>query len=265
MMISIAIKPDLETAKLFSNESRAKILELLAEEGEITNTQLAKALGLAKATITHHLKLLADADIVSVARVEYEEHGIPMKFYKLKANLIPLTVNKEAIERYTPIKVEIREEMKNFVTGEKPLRENLGDQINMGLFRAIRSATLAAGIEIDGLLYEQGYDLGETVFAGYVQSSELDGLLLELAVVWKKLRLGIVEVVGKKEQIITIRVFECYDCAYMPNVGKALCFFDAGIIAGILDTKLEGRYSVEEVKCWGTGYTFCEFEIKPLT
>jgi hypothetical protein len=242
-----------------------KILDLLAEKGDITNTQLAKKLGLAKSTITHHLKLLADAGIVSIARTEYEEHGIPMKFYKLKANLIPLTVNKEVIERYSPIRVEVKKEMKNFVAGEKPLRENLGDQINMGLFRAIRSATLAAGIEIDGLLYEQGYDLGETVFAGYMQSDNLDELLLELAGIWKKLRLGIVEVVGKKGQTITIRVFECYDCAYMPNVGKALCFFDAGIIAGILDTKREGRYSVEEVKCWGTGYTFCEFVIKPQT
>jgi predicted hydrocarbon binding protein len=48
---------------------------------------------------------------------------------------------------------------------------------------------------------------------------------------WKKLRLGSVELVSENK----IRVTDCYQCGDMPNMGKPLCPGDAGIIAGVLD------------------------------
>jgi predicted hydrocarbon binding protein len=50
----------------------------------------------------------------------------------------------------------------------------------------------------------------------------------------------------------------------MPDMGKTLCPSDAGIIAGVLDKTLRKNHSVKEVKCWGTGHDFCEFEINEL-
>ncbi|MCZ7398610.1 MAG: hypothetical protein O8C62_02845, partial [Candidatus Methanoperedens sp.] len=85
-------------------------------------------------------------------------------------------------------------------------------------------------------------------------------VLKELADIWKKLELGTIELAEANK----IRVKDCYQCSNMPDVGKPLCPSDAGIIAGVLDKILGKKHSVKEVKCWGTGYDFCEFEIKEL-
>jgi DNA-binding transcriptional ArsR family regulator len=58
------IKPDEETAKIFSDKTRLKIVELLSEK-ELTNSQLVRMLNLSKLTISHHLKLLLDAGILA--------------------------------------------------------------------------------------------------------------------------------------------------------------------------------------------------------
>ncbi|MCX9081512.1 MAG: transcriptional regulator [Candidatus Methanoperedens sp.] len=42
------------TAKIFSDKTRLKIMELLSEK-ELTNSQLARMLDLSKPTISHHL------------------------------------------------------------------------------------------------------------------------------------------------------------------------------------------------------------------
>jgi len=88
------LKPDEETAKLFSDKTRLKIMELLSKK-ELTNSQLARMLDLSKPTISHHLKLLLDAGIVKISKIEHEEHGIAMKFYAVNPNILSITAIKE--------------------------------------------------------------------------------------------------------------------------------------------------------------------------
>ena len=39
------------------------------------------------------------------------------------------------------------------------------------------------------------------------------------------------EVNGKK--VMDIRIYECIDCAQLPNMGNSFCFFESGLIIGI--------------------------------
>jgi DNA-binding transcriptional ArsR family regulator len=68
----------------------------------MTETQLAEQLGLTRAAIGYHLHLLMDARLISVSRVEAEEHGILQKYYTPLAVLLivdPSRIPKD-VQRY---------------------------------------------------------------------------------------------------------------------------------------------------------------------
>jgi predicted hydrocarbon binding protein len=245
------LKPEEGTAKIFSDKTRRKIMELLSEK-ELTNSQLARMLDLSKPTMSHHLKLLLDAGIVKISRIEHENHGIQMKFYEVNPNILSVAVLKE--NKLTgQIEKEIQEAMTARINGS-------GGDANIAFLRMLKSTILSTGIDMDKPFYDAGYNIGANVISKQIKASTLKEALKELAQMWDELKLGIIELVG--EQLI--KVNDCYQCGNMPDMGKPLCPSDAGIIAGVLDTVCGKRYSVKETKCWGTGYDFCEFEIKKL-
>ncbi|MDW7733250.1 MAG: V4R domain-containing protein [Methanolobus sp.] len=244
------MKPDEEVAKIFSDRTRIKIIELLSEK-ELTNSQLAGLLNLSKPTISHHIRLLLDAGIVKISRTEHEKHGIQMKFYTVNPNILSVAEHKQGV-LMEQAKKEIHE-MMNRGTGEKNVAK-------IAFLRLLKSSMLNTGIELDKPLYDAGYDIGLNVISKQIKSSSLEGVLEELADIWKKLNLGAVELADANR----IRVKDCYQCGHMPDVGKPLCPSDAGIIAGVLDKTIGKKHSVKEIKCWGTGYDICEFEIEEL-
>jgi predicted hydrocarbon binding protein/DNA-binding HxlR family transcriptional regulator len=243
------LKPDEETAKLFSDKTRLRILDLLSEK-EMTNSQIAGMLNLSKPTISHHLKLLLDGSIVKISRVEHEEHGIQMKFYSVNPNILSVEALKDNL-----LTEQISKEIQEALGSISGLS---GNQTNSAFLRMLKSTILNMGIDMDRPFYDAGYKIGANVISKHVKSNTLKEILTELAVFWKKLKLGNVELVSENK----IRVTDCYQCGDMPNMGKPLCPSDAGIIAGVLDTVCGKRHSVIETKCWGTGYDFCEFEIE---
>jgi predicted hydrocarbon binding protein len=245
------LKPDEETAKLFSDKTRLNILDLLSEK-EMTNSQLAGMLNLSKPTLSHHLKLLLDGGIVKISRVEHEEHGIQMKFYAVNPNILSVEALKDN---------KLTEQISKEIQGALDARSGLsGGHANSAFLRMLKSTILDTGIDMDKPFYDAGYKIGVNVVSKQVKANTQKEVLEELAVLWGKLKLGTVEIVSENK----IKVTDCYQCGDMPDMGKPLCPSDAGIIAGVLDTVCGKRHSVIETKCWGTGYDFCEFEIKEL-
>lgn len=242
------LKPDEEVAKIFSDRTRMKMIELLSEK-ELTNSQLAGLLNLSKPTISHHVRLLINAGIVKVSRIEHEEHGIAMKFYVVNPNILSVAAHKQGV-LMDQVKKEIHEMMIR-----KKGRKN---DAKIAFLRLLKSSILNTGIEMDRPFYDAGYDIGTNVISKEIKACGLKEVLKELADIWKKLNLGTVEIVGANR----IRVKDCYQCGHMPDVGKPLCASDAGIIAGVLDRATGKKHSVKETKCWGTGYDFCEFNIE---
>ena len=60
-----------------------------------------------------------------------------------------------------------------------------------------------------------------------------------------------------------IRVYECIDCSNLPNIGKLVCFFEAGINYGIFK-ELTRKDMMARNRCWTNGYSFCQFEVLQL-
>jgi predicted transcriptional regulator len=72
---------DPETIHMMSDSMRKEIHRMLSMK-PMTETELSELLGITKASVGYHLKLLKEAGIIKVERTAIEEHGILQKFYE---------------------------------------------------------------------------------------------------------------------------------------------------------------------------------------
>jgi predicted hydrocarbon binding protein len=111
-----------------------------------------------------------------------------------------------------------------------------------------------------GTRYIGGMEFGSNLVKQSIVKS-IDDLVSFMA----EYKLGIfdlyheIEENGKK--VMDIRIYECIGCAQLPNMGKTLCFFEAGLITGIFKELTNNEVITEELRCWGNGYSFCQFEV----
>ncbi len=98
---SVCIVDDPERIRLLADFTRAEILQLLCEY-PMTEAQLSKELGLTRAAVGYHLKLLLKTHFICLERVEPEEHGILQKFYMPVAAFFTVDCSRipNAVRRY---------------------------------------------------------------------------------------------------------------------------------------------------------------------
>ncbi|EHP89631.1 V4R domain-containing protein [Methanotorris formicicus] len=133
-------------------------------------------------------------------------------------------------------------------------RPTLGRDVDVLAYRALRCSILNfLGITGNSKLYSAGKYFGEKL---YVESFE------ELVEFFKELKIGILEVID--EEPLKLRIYECANCAGLPNIGKKICCFEAGLLAGVLKNILNKDVHVVEVKCYASGDDCCEFEVRVL-
>jgi DNA-binding transcriptional ArsR family regulator len=104
----VTIVSDEEVAKLLSDPMRRAILNILRER-PMSETQLAKRLGLTDATVNYHLAILRKARLLTIAKKVVEEHGIVQKFYLPSSYLYLADVENlpQGVARYYfPINIE---------------------------------------------------------------------------------------------------------------------------------------------------------------
>ncbi|MEM0493804.1 MAG: V4R domain-containing protein [Thermofilum sp.] len=106
------------------------------------------------------------------------------------------------------------------------------------------------------VLYSAGREIGEkAVERGLVSSIE------ELANFTLNQRIGILDVLEAGEKHARILVYESISSSGIPNIGRAVCHFERGLIAGSLHRLTGRRVTVRENHCWGLGYTHDSFEV----
>lgn len=72
------------------------------------------------------------------------------------------------------------------------------------------------------------------------------------------------EVEERTDTGLVITATECATCSGMPNIGEALCHFEAGFVSGGLKATLGDSVNVVETKCWGLGDKICRWEAEAL-
>ncbi|MCP4553652.1 MAG: 4-vinyl reductase [Bacteroidetes bacterium] len=80
------------------------------------------------------------------------------------------------------------------------------------------------------------------------------------------LKVGIlrIEEADEKKLQFILTVSEDLDCSGLPIFDEAVCDYDEGFIAGILEEYAGKKFIAKEIDCWATGDRTCRFEVKPV-
>ena len=134
-------------------------------------------------------------------------------------------------------------------------RPELGDLTGVGLYRLLR---LVAWEDIMGpgasaISYYAGKKLGHGL-----NLKTLDEFL-ELC---EQLKIGIIKIPEMTDTHIHVDIYECVTCSGMDPVGRPVCHFEGGLIAGVVETITGKSVQAKEVSCiGGLGDATCGYDL----
>jgi predicted hydrocarbon binding protein len=135
-------------------------------------------------------------------------------------------------------------------------RPSLGPEAGIALYRLLRLVALEdiIGRGASGTAYLAGKKLGMGLGL-----TSLEGFL-ELC---NALKVGVIEVPVLTESRIHVDVYECVTCSGLTPVGRTLCHFEGGLIAGAVESITKKRSRALEVTCiGGLGHEACGFDLE---
>jgi predicted hydrocarbon binding protein len=135
----------------------------------------------------------------------------------------------------------------------KPKRDLLGYELPISVLRLIL-------LSLEDILEENAPPvfqmLGRTVGRALGAKS-----IEEIPDVFRKHKLGLVEITRKSEDRLTVRFMECFGCSGMKDYNESISQLERGVLAGALEAATGGTVSINESKCCTEGGDFCEFEV----
>jgi predicted hydrocarbon binding protein len=136
------------------------------------------------------------------------------------------------------------------------MRPTLGDNAGVALYRLLRLVALEdiIGRGAAGTAYVAGKKLG--VSLGFTSLDQF----LELC---DALKVGVIKVPVATSTRLHIDVFECVTCSGLIPVGRTLCHFEGGLVAGVAQTVLKRKTRAVETTCiGGLGDDACGIEVE---
>jgi predicted hydrocarbon binding protein len=136
------------------------------------------------------------------------------------------------------------------------LRPSLGDEAGVGLYRLLRLVALEdiIGRGAAGTAYVAGKKLGISLGLSAVEQ------LLELCA---SLKVGIIKLPVVTPNRVRVEVYECVTCSGLNPVGRTLCHFEGGLVAGSLQTIFKQKVRAFETTCiGGLGDEACGFDLE---
>ena len=111
-------------------------------------------------------------------------------------------------------------------------------------------------------LYFAGKKFGKETVAPTIKSNDLKGILKDAGTVFKSLGIGTLGIKEAQENRAVLTLKNGTTAHGMSSVGKPICFFECGLIAGILEGRLKKNVTVNETMCGGLGDSEEEFIVK---
>lgn len=135
------------------------------------------------------------------------------------------------------------------------VRPQLGDQAGVALYRLLRLVALEdiIGRGAGATAYVAGKKLGQNL--GITKIEDFLGLCQAIS-------LGVVQVPVMTASKIYVDVYECVTCSGMTPVGRTLCQFEAGLVAGVVQAITGKQTKAKEMTCiGGLGHDSCGVEV----
>jgi len=134
-------------------------------------------------------------------------------------------------------------------------RPSLGPDAGVALYRLLRLVALEdiIGRGAAGTAYVAGKKLGLSLGLTKLEA------FLELCAA---LKIGVIKVPELTHARIHVDVYECVTCSGLQRVGRVLCHFEGGLVAGAVESIVKRRARAHETTCiGGLGDDACGFDI----
>ncbi|MBU0654981.1 MAG: DUF2507 domain-containing protein [Gammaproteobacteria bacterium] len=135
-------------------------------------------------------------------------------------------------------------------------RPEEGEFVGVGLYRLLRLVAMEdiLGTGASAVSYYAGKKLGKGL-----QIKQLDDFLA----LCEQMKIGKVSVPVMTNHRIHVDVCECVTCSGLSPVGRTLCHFEGGLIAGVVENILGKRVQAREITCiGGLGHEACGFDLE---
>lgn len=130
-----------------------------------------------------------------------------------------------------------------------------GNLTGVGLYRLFRLVAMEdiLGNGAAAISYYAGKKLGKDLGIKTIE---------EFLKLCEDLKIGIIKLPELRDNFIHVDVYECVTCAGMEPVGRTLCSFEGGLIAGVIEVITGKKATAKEVSCiGGLGDETCGFDI----
>ncbi len=153
---------------------------------------------------------------------------------------------------------------KMFETRDPQLQsKEISGKIMQTIFNTFTTVIDARIPEAETIHYAVGQTLGKN-FEHLFLSKEEGALMGELAAFWKQHGFGHIDDLKLGPDVITFKVYECFECSHLPDLGRPVCKLDEGFLTTIFESKFKKHYEVKELECFATGKDYCKFQVKEL-
>jgi len=152
-------------------------------------------------------------------------------------------------------------------------RPSLGPMMRIEVYRLMQFS-LRDAIErrcgtqdTDLIFYEAGRLAGIEFYRNVLgPSKKFETFVGELQRVMREMGIGVlaIEKADLAAGQLTLTVSEDLDCSGLPKLDSAICVFDEGFIAALLESFSGRRFRVDEIDCWSTGARTCRFQAQAI-
>ncbi|MBU3897135.1 MAG: DUF2507 domain-containing protein [Nanoarchaeota archaeon] len=131
-----------------------------------------------------------------------------------------------------------------------------------GFSRALVLSLQWVSVGYSSALYFAGKKFGKEIVAKELTSNDINAVLKDVITFFKDFGIGKLSIKETDQRTATLTLKDGATSAGMSSVGKPVCFFEAGLIAGIIEGRLNKNTTVTELKCGGMGDSEDQFLVK---
>jgi predicted hydrocarbon binding protein len=231
---------------------RDGILSSLAK-GPRNSSDMAKELGVSKATVSYHTKSLVRRGMIEISDVKSVRGGVYSKTFALKpGNLVLVHRVKEQGDSLSKLD-EVFERL--LMSWHLNPERAPADEIKIFLYHAFRLLAESDSLE-DSIFEEFGARVGQELVSGSLKFDTLRGGLKEFVAFLGERKMADMRVESGKNEARIV----CSSCFENSEHGSKVCQFTTGVVEGTLRAKRGAKYTV--VRKESTDIPACVFTIR---